>query len=127
MRRIVFSGKSAAPSLPEFIKLCRTIGSAEDVPDDPPPALLKLEHDDGFDNWAVAGNRHLLAYVLRNLSKKRCFDERETRILVRLKNLWVDQMRLSMNGECVPVEEQVEVWEECIKRAESEMVMANAA
>lgn len=124
IRRVVYSGKAAAPSLPEFVKLCRTVGQADDVPDDPQATKPQmLEYTGGnFDKWDIAGNRHLFAYVLRKLDKKRCFDERETKILVRFKNLWADQMRLSAGDETVPVEEQVEVWEECIKRAETEML-----
>lgn len=120
MRRVVFSGKGGAPSLPEFMKLCRTVGHADDIPDEPPSTTLRLEHDDSLDNWAVAGNQHLLAHVLRSLAKKRCFNEHETRILVRFKNLWADQMRLSADESGVTPEEQREVWRECLQRAEAE-------
>lgn len=126
MRRVVFSGKATALSLPEFVKLCRTVGHSDEVPDvSPPTAQQALTHEDQeFDNWAMEANQHFLAYVLRKLSEKRCFNPDETRILVRFKNLWADQMRLSATTEGVPIEEQKDVWSECIRRAEEEIAHA---
>lgn len=130
MRRVVFSGKATAPSLPEFVKLCRTVGHTDDVPDQlpPPPAQPAIAHEQQeFDNWAMAANQHLLAYILRKLHEKRTFNPQETRILVRFKNLWADQMRLSATDDGVPIEEQQEVWAECIRRAEAEIAAAASA
>lgn len=76
------------------------------------------------DNWALAANRHLLAFILSSLREKRCFDPRETRILVRFKNLWAQQMRLDAAADGVPVSEQKEVWAECMRRAEAEIADA---
>lgn len=80
-----------------------------------------------FDKWGIEANQHLLALVLRNLGEKRTFDELQTRILVRYKNLWAEQMRLDDTGEGVPISEQREVWTECMRRAEEEIAACTAS
>lgn len=77
-----------------------------------------------FDDWDTAANHHLLAHILRNLSVKRCFSERETRILVRYKHQWAAQMRASVENGGVVVAEQQQVWAECMRRAEQEITDA---
>lgn len=125
MRRLVFSGKPHPPTLPEFMKLCRTVGHDDSIPDQPPvPSVPALTADDQYDEWAKAANLHLLGVVTRAVRDRRKFDEPQTRILVRYKNLWSDQMRLSATSEGVPVPEQQEVWAECMKRAEAEISAA---
>lgn len=100
------------------IELLRSAYAARQQVANPP----KVED---FDKWGMEANQHLLAFVLKNLSVKRTFDPRETRILVRYKNLWAQQMRLDDSGEGVPIPEQQEVWAECMRRAEAEI--ANVA
>lgn len=40
MRRLVYSGKAHVPTLPEFVKLCRTVGIEDEGPSEPAgPAL----------------------------------------------------------------------------------------
>lgn len=74
-----------------------------------------------FDRWDIAGNSHFLAYVLRKMSVKRCFNADETRILVRYKNAWAQEMReVSVNGS-VAVEVQKAQWKDFIGGAEAEM------
>lgn len=120
MRRLVYSGKAAVPSLPEFVKLARTVGHDDSIQDEPPaPNMLRITQDEP-DPWFLVGNRHLFAYILRKMGQKRTFNEAETRILVRYKNLWTEQMRLSADEEGVPEAEQQEVWKEIISRAEAE-------
>lgn len=80
-----------------------------------------------FDRWAIAGNSHFLAYVLRKMAVKRCFNPTETRILVRYKNSWAQEMReASVNGS-VAVEVQKASWKDFIEGAEAEMVREKAA
>lgn len=80
-----------------------------------------------FDRWDIAGNSHFLAYVLRKMSVKRCFSADETRILVRYKNAWAQDMReVSVNG-MVAVEVQKASWKDFIEGAETEMSRARAA
>lgn len=78
-----------------------------------------------FDNWGVAANSHLMAYVLRKMAVKRCFNARETLILVAYKNAWADDMRDI--GQEVPVEKQKACWADCMQRAEAQMAQAAAA
>ncbi len=70
MRRLVYSGKSYVPSLPEFVKLCRTVGGTDDVDDGPkPPALPAPEQFTG-DDWDAIASQHLLAYTMRVLREQ---------------------------------------------------------
>lgn len=127
MRRIVLGSVAHVPSLPEFVKLCRTVGNDDSMGDEPPTQQLISPPEDApgtqFDNWGCAANRHLLAYILRAVKDRRAVVG--TNVLVRFKNLWADQMRLSADpkGE-VPIDEQQDVWAECMRRAEEEIAHA---
>lgn len=69
MRRLVYSGAAAPPSLPQFVRLCRTVGDAPDVDDGPRvPALPTKPADWQGDRWDIAANRHLLAYIVRRMT-----------------------------------------------------------
>lgn len=127
MRRLKYSGKPHAPSLPEFMKLCRTIGHADDIPDERPrPVFPQLAHDSSLDKWDVAANFRLLSYVLRNGKERRYFDPPQTRVLVALKNRWADLMRQA--GEEDPeLPDQQAAWDECIRMAEDEIAREKAA
>jgi hypothetical protein len=52
MRRLLFGWKGGPPSLPDFMRLCRTIGGDEF--DDGESKLPALTHEDSFrgDEWA---------------------------------------------------------------------------
>lgn len=96
------------------------------------------------DRWDEAANTHLLAHITRSLhANPRCYGRpasylgmkttrtknadaspefvRNVQTLVGYKNRWAAQMRASDSGEGVPVEEQREVWDECMRRAEEEI------
>ncbi len=62
MRRLVHSGRDQVPSLPAFVKLCRTIG--DDSIDEGPQAPA-LPNPDAWvgDQWDIAANRHLQAHI----------------------------------------------------------------
>lgn len=128
MRRLKYSGKPHAPSLPEFLKLCRTIGHSDDVPDETPrPAFSQIGCDQSQDKWDVAANFRLLSYVLGKGKDRRYFDAPQTRVLVALKNRWADLMRSSAVNDEVPLEDQQAAWAECIRMAEEEVAREQAA
>lgn len=108
--------------------------------------------DDGWrgDDWDAAANMHLLKHIrTRTAGNSQCYGcgpshaamtdvarakeknldaspefTRNVQTLVRFKNLWAEQMRLSATKDGVPVPEQQEVWRECMKRAEAEIASA---
>lgn len=116
-------------------------------------AAPSMPVDDGFrgDHWTEDANMHLRAYLgsqlavdsqrygrpasymgMKTMQSKSADASpefvRNVQILVRHKNLWAEQMRLSADpkGE-VPVPEQKEVWAECMRRAEEEVARARVA
>lgn len=121
IRMLAYSGKGHVPALPEFVKLCRDAEHDRELTSKP-----ALPNPDGWtgDNWDEAANMHLLGVVTRAVRDKRKFDESSTKILVRFKNLWASQMRLDATAEGVPVPEQQEVWNECMRRANEEIASA---
>jgi hypothetical protein len=128
MRRLVFSGKPHPPALPEFMKLCRTVGHDDAIPDQPPVLALSAPADDGqYDAWACAANIHLLGVVTRAVADRRKISAPETHVLVKYKNLWADQMRLSASTDGVPIAEQQEVWAGYMRRAEAEIASAQTS
>ena len=128
MRRLKYSGKSHVPALPEFLKLCRTIGHADDIPDETPrPALPQLAGPSlDLDTWDIAANQRLLSYVLKAAVKRRYFDAPEMRLLVALKNRWADLMREVGDFNDVPLTDQTDSWNECIRMAEEELAREQA-
>lgn len=119
MRRMLYSGKSHPPTLPEFIKLCRTVGHDDAVPDERP--ALTGPGDDGWkgDAWDQAANIHLLGYITRAVAARRAFDRDQTMILLRYKKAWAQEMREM--GKEVPVEVQKVNWADFMLGAEQEM------
>src|SRR6185437_102688 len=100
MRRIVFGWKGPPPSLPDFMRLCRSVG--EDDFDEGPRPLERLNRDDGHeDPWLMTANRHLLAHLLRVVGENpKCYGHPDepgfvdnVQALVTAKNLWVADMR----------------------------------
>lgn len=79
--------------------------------------------DDGWrgDNWDIAANNHMMAVVLRSMAVKRCYNERETRILVRYKNAWAADMRETAVGEEVDPGIQKAAWRDFMEGAAHEM------
>lgn len=157
MRRIIFSGKGHVPTLPEFVKFCRTIGG-DDF--DEGPRLAALPNPDGFkgDEWDMAAGRHLLAYITRVMpqnpqrygrpasylamkgdrKKSQNADAspqfiRAVGILVQFKNAWARDMREGNldpeTGEVTPpnAQSQKDSWEDCMQRAEAAIAQKVAA
>lgn len=148
MRRLLFGGKAHAPSLPEFVKLCRSIGHSDDIPDEVPQAHLPAltRHEPEADRWVIAGNRRLLRHIFTALSgDPKCFGKpasvaamqdpsriddktvdagpafvHNVKTLVAFKNRWVEVMQETATAEGVPVNDQMMFWKECIRDAESQ-------
>jgi hypothetical protein len=136
MRRLKFSGKPHVPSLPEFVKLCRTIGHMDDIPDErPPQAHPALTHETKGDPWEIAGNTRMLGYITRKIPEepgrygKRDSDPFRKAILtlVAMKNRWVELMQQVATAEGVPPEEQNQCWNECMRMAEETIAAEKAA
>lgn len=148
MRRLLHSGKATVPSLPEFLKLCRTVGGDEEFDGPQRPALSAPDPFQG-DAWDMAANRHLLAYIARQLaedprrygrgpskaamqvSKSKNADASPEFVanvgrLVAAKNAWAADMRdIAQNGEVAEDVQRV-VWSDYIGRAEAEIARAHA-
>lgn len=155
MRRLMYSGAAAPPSLPQFVRLCRTVGDAPDLDEGPRvPALPKPAEWQG-DRWDVAANRHLVAHLLRELwANPRAYGHpasvhamrtmsreqfpnadaspefvRAVRTLVAYTRAWAQDMRemAAESGGVVPVELQRAAWEDCMARAEADIAMQRRA
>lgn len=147
MRRLVYSGKAHPPTLPEFMKLCRTIGFDDNVPDEIQRPRLPMP-DDGFDGWAVLANRRLLRHITTvipaNPQRYGVFPTIEAmkdperahlvnadagaefvnsmHILAAFKNQWADLMRDAATEEGVPLDEQDAAWDTGIRQAEEQIL-----
>jgi hypothetical protein len=131
LRRLIYGGKAHVPTLPEFVKLCRAVGGEEF--DEPTSTVTALPApDDRFDEWDMAGNRHLWNCIFAQM-KTRKFSETETRILVGFKNAWARDMREgnldAATGEIKPptIDEQKAAWADCMQRAEQAIAQKVAA
>jgi hypothetical protein len=93
-----------------------------------------------FDRWDVAGNIHFLGYITRRFAADshawgppKSYEQAEcTRIAVRHKNAWAQDMRegkgTTPEGECVEytLEEQKALWESVMRSAEEAISLARA-
>jgi hypothetical protein len=113
VNELLKSGKGMPPSLPELLALCR---SAREWVN--PVAPQQIENQ-SLDAWAVAANKHMLAFVLQHWRKRVYFDPAQTRILVEWKNAWARDCRDEDAGDGVPVERQREWWQDCVARAKA--------
>lgn len=117
MRRLLFSGKTSPPSLPDFLKLCRSLGGDGEVDEGPQP--LGLPNPDSWtgDRWDILSNEHFLGHITRRLAaNSRCYgpvkphefrldksnrpvspaspqQDTAVRILLRYKAAWAADMR----------------------------------
>jgi hypothetical protein len=93
MRRLLFSGKGHAPTLPEFMKLCRSIGNDEfDDGSSSAPALPNPSNWTG-DAWDIEANHHFLAYVMRRVLAKQSISQRELPAFLTMKAAWARDCR----------------------------------
>lgn len=140
LRRLVHSGRDGVPSLPAFVKLCRTI---QDDGVDEGPSPIALPNPDKWegDKWDIASNLRLMAYLMRQVVEKtRVFGapdspemKRATDIFVDHKKRWAALMRdWDVNretGEIIepPMEDQNASWAGLIESAEAEVALRKAA
>jgi len=139
IRRLAYSGKQHVPALPEFVKLCRSIG--DDSIDEGRPKLAALPSpDSSFDRWAIEANTHFLGYVTRRLADdprawgppKSAEQAECTRIAVQYKNAWAQDMRegkgTTTEGEFIeyPPDEQKALWESVMRSAEEAIALSRA-
>lgn len=134
MRRLVHSGRDGVPSLPAFVKLCRTI-QEDGVEEGPRPIALPNPDNWQGDKWDIAANLRLMSYLMRQVVKRtRVFGapnspqmKRATDILVGYKKRWSALMRdWDVNretGEIIepPLEDQNASWGGLIESAEAEI------
>jgi hypothetical protein len=151
-RRMVFGWKGGPPSLPDFVRLCRSVGSDEF--DEGSPSLPALSAPDAWvgDAWEMAANRYLMGHIAKQIAKNpRCYGRpasvksMETRRedspngdaspqfvanvgrLRQAKALWAADMRDMARDDGVDVEIQKAVWRDYIGRAESDIAKGLAA
>lgn len=141
IKRLVFSWKGGAPNLPDFVRYCRAIG--DDAPDEGPTQHVPMPQIEGpkFDQWDISANIRFWKYITHRLTESYrpwgapwSTEHAEcTRIAVRYKNAWAQDMReaMTMNeatGEIVPPpdQEQSRLFGECMKRAEADITVYRA-
>lgn len=151
MRRLLHSGANGVPTLPAFVKLCRTIG--DDMEGD--VQRPKLPAPDPWDDkpWLAAANRHLLRHLVTRLMgdphrygagitsgalrmsdadiRKAGLDSKKldaspefianVELLVQAKNAWADEMAEFAGKGTISVEVQKQRWAHYLDRAEAEI------
>ena len=107
LRRLVFGWKGGPPSLPDFMRLCRAIGTDEF--DEGQPDQPRLPPPDAFagDNWDMAANRYLMGHIAKRLSENpRFYGKPASYEAMRandddLRQLGLDKHNLDASGEFV--------------------------
>ncbi len=111
-------------------------------------APIKAQSDSFLgDDWDMAANRHLLSYIGKRVgAAPRAYGEgpsceamadparkhlanadadpkfiTNVHTLVAYKNRWADMMRAAADQDGVPIDEQQEIWNECMRLAETEI------
>lgn len=137
-RRFVFGWKGGPPSLPDFMRMCRSIG--DDAMDEGLPRLIALPPADTrqFDGWDITANNRFWKYITKRLTDEpRAWgapsstqQAEATRIGVAYKNAWAQDMREAymvdpVSGEIVlpSNEEQSSTWIKCMGRAEADIML----
>ena len=138
MRRVAYSGKANMPSLPEFIRLCRLNGHADDVSDGPMMSAPQINGpESGIQGWDRMAGIHFLRYLDRHVNSNKSgrygtsryngagnpltiSDEMRARVgmLIEAKNYWALEMREGGDAEHDP-QYQRKFWHELMAVAES--------
>jgi hypothetical protein len=116
LRRMVNSGKSFPPTLPEFLKMAHEVGG--DYPGDDRYQQKQLSSPTNtFDGWDAMAGQHLMAHILRCAQKREYFDAETTLPLVGAKNLWAEEMRGMEKAGTKPADHGKKLWNECLAKA----------
>lgn len=107
LRRLVFGWKGGPPSLPDFMRLCRTIGADEF--DEGQPDQPRLPAPDSFtgDNWDMAANRYLMGHIAKRIAENPEFYGKAASYRAMqaddddLRQLGLDKHNLDASGEFV--------------------------
>lgn len=107
LRRILYGWKGGPPNLPDFMRLCRSVGT--DDFDEGDSGLPKLAHEDSFkgDAWDMAANRYLMGHIAKLMKKDpKCLGRPASVKLMQaplkdLQDLGIDQHYLDAHGEFV--------------------------
>jgi len=136
-KRLTFSWKGGVPNLPDFVRYCRAIG--DDAPDEGPSHQVSVPQIEGpkFDGWDIGGNIRFWQYITHRLTESyrpwgAPWSEEHaecTRIAVRYKNAWAQDMRESETmdtntGEITRLTEQEQACQfaKCMARAEDDIL-----
>lgn len=137
LRRLKYSGKGGAPSLPEFVRLCRAI-TDDGIEEGPRPLALPAPDAGRFDGWDIAANNRFWKYMTHRLTvNSRAWgmpgssrQMEATQVGVSYKNAWARDMREACtvdpdSGELVlPSDEyQATTWVDCMGRAETDIAL----
>lgn len=131
LRRLVYSGASHVPTLPEFMKLARTVGDSHEFGEPQSRQALPAPQYAG-DAWEITANGHLLAFILAEWGRLKLSpteNRRATEIAVTAKKLWAADMRelAAKGGGTVPVDTQRAMWREYVDGVREEIARAAAA
>lgn len=109
LRRVVYGWKGPPPNLPDFMRLCRSIGDDGEFEPEPTPPRPVIEGPQ-CDDWELTANRHLLAHILKHLGK---FSVEQVHEMVRGKKLWAQDMR-DLGGKNIDPELQKACWQDYV-------------
>lgn len=107
LKRLVFGGKNQPPSLPEFIRVCRAVGTDDFEEGD--QKLPRLAHEDTFrgDVWDMAANRFLMGHIAKRVKQNTlCYGKPASYALLQapakdLQELGVDPHYLDASAEMI--------------------------
>lgn len=79
------------------------------------------------DVWDIAANNRMMGLMWRAALARSSLTAAQVRTYVAFKNRWADLMRVSAVNGGVPVAEQNQCWQECLRMAEQEVAGLKAA
>jgi hypothetical protein len=117
MKRLMRSGKVTVPSLPEFLRMCREVGSDQYPDENRVPLANRLERQQ--PRWDREGCIHLLNYIRTQAGARVYYlGHDSTQPLVDAKNNWAQDMRDAEQAGALPADNGKQWWAEYIEVAE---------
>lgn len=115
--------RKGVPSLPEFLNLCREVGSDEDPNTRPPSFRLAPPADHEFDAWDQRANLKLLRHITQpeRLGRYGGSDAELLRPLLDHKRQWALEMREAAADHSLPQNGDDSWWNDRMERAEREV------